>query len=84
MLSFVYPPTTKDRGWAECTVLQTWKGSEEAVMTSVLPAEEIQVNGKYILMLTRDSEEGSVYFISSPKSVIPAGSPEAEKIRGAW
>ena len=84
VLSFRFPPTAKDRVWAECKVLQTWKGSEEAAITAVLPAEGIQVNGKYILMLTRYGEAGSFYFISSPQSVIPADSPEAAKIRGAW
>ena len=82
VLSFVYPPTTKDRVWAECKVLQTWKGKEEAVIKAVLPADNIQVNSKYILMLTKYGDETSLfYFISSPQSVIPAGSPEAAKIR---
>ena len=83
VLSFEYPPTTKDRVLAECQVLQTWKGGEEAVITAILPAEGIQVNGKYILMLTRYGEAGSVFLISSPQSVIPADSPEAAKIRDA-
>lgn len=85
VLNFTYPPTTTDRVWAECRVLQTWKGKNETEIKAVLPAEGIQVNGKYILMLTKYSEDTSLfYFISSPQSVIPADSPEAEKIRGAW
>lgn len=81
---YQFPPTAKDRVWAACTVSGVMKGkaAEGEVIQAVLPAEGLDVNGNYVLLLTKYGEEKSlVYFIVSPQSVFLSDSPEAERIR---
>ena len=69
-----------DRTTYNCNVINTIKGQTNNTVTVIVFKNAMEIGQKYVLMLTKPSPESGVYIVSSNKSVMLAGSLEAEQI----
>lgn len=71
--------SVSDRTTYLCTVLECFKGEAEGSITVVSFKHSLEAGEEYLLLLMKQ-DDGSLYTLSSVKSVLPAGSPEAKLV----